>query len=96
MEDFDLMYMLKTPLFMGTPEKVVTEADTVELNADDVASQTLKNLLVARALTLQGNFDQLKAMFQALLQDSCQAASVQPLSMFVQYCAQNVSLNFLS
>ena len=63
MEDFDLMYMLKTPLFMGSPDKVIAEADTVELNADDIANQTLKSFLVARALTLQGNFDQLKAMF---------------------------------
>ncbi len=35
MEDFDLMYMLRTPLFMGTPSKVVAEAASVELNADD-------------------------------------------------------------
>lgn len=35
MEDFDLMYMLRTPLFMGTPGKVVAEAAGVELNSDD-------------------------------------------------------------
>ena len=38
MEDFDLMYMLKTPLFMGSPDKVIAEAETVELNPDDVAN----------------------------------------------------------
>jgi hypothetical protein len=60
MEDFDLMYMLKTPLFMGTPDKVISEADSVELNSDDQLNTTLKNLLIVRALTLENNFDSLK------------------------------------
>jgi hypothetical protein len=64
MEDFDLMYMLKTPLFMGTPEKVVQEADSVELNADDQVNHTLKNLLIVRALTVDNKFESLKAMLQ--------------------------------
>lgn len=60
MEDFDLMYMLKTPLFMGTPDKVISEADSVELNSDDQLNTTLKNLLIVRALTLENNLDSLK------------------------------------
>jgi hypothetical protein len=64
MEDFDLMYMLKTPLFMGTPEKVVQEADSVELNSDDQVNHTLKNLLIVRALTVDNKFDALKQMLQ--------------------------------
>jgi hypothetical protein len=35
MEDFDLMYMLKTPLFMGSASKVLEEAGQVEVNQDD-------------------------------------------------------------
>ena len=61
-QDFDLMYMLKTPLFMGTPVKVLEEAQSVSLDDDDQVNQTLKNLLVVRALTLENNFDQLKQL----------------------------------
>jgi hypothetical protein len=35
MEDFDLMYMLKTPLFIGSADKVVGEAESVDLNTED-------------------------------------------------------------
>lgn len=56
--------MLKTPLFMGTPEKVVQEADSVELNSDDQVNHTLKNLLIVRALTVDNKFDALKQMLQ--------------------------------
>jgi len=57
MEDFDLMYMLRTPLFMGSPEKVIQEADQVELSSDDQLNHTLKNLLIVRALTIDNTFD---------------------------------------
>jgi hypothetical protein len=40
MEDFDLMYMLKTPLFMGSAQQVVAESETLELNPDDAHNQT--------------------------------------------------------
>ena len=74
MEDFDLMYMLKTPLFMGAPDKVLSEADSVELNTDDQVNTTLKNFLIVRALTLEGNFDALKSMLQSLMaQDTPQS-----------------------
>lgn len=88
MEDFDLMYMLKTPLFMGTPDKVLSEADSVELNSDDQLNATLKNLLIVRALTLENNFDSLKLLLQSLMaSDTPQKSNVQPLSMIVQYFA---------
>lgn len=56
------MYMLRTPLFMGTPGKVVAEAAGVELNSDDHVNQTTKNLLLVRALTLENDFEGLKAL----------------------------------
>lgn len=88
------MYMLKTPLFMGTPDKVLTEANQVELNDDDQVNQTLKNFLIVRALTLENNFDALKQLLQQLMAgDTPQKANVQPLSMVIQYFAQNVSAN---
>jgi hypothetical protein len=67
MEEFDLMYMLKTPLFMGTADKVITEAESVDINADDQLNNTFKNLLIVRALTLEANFDALKQFLQSLM-----------------------------
>ena len=67
MEDFDLMYMLKTPLFMGQANKVLNESAQVELNQDDHVSLTLKNLLIVRALTVEENFEQLKSFLQSLM-----------------------------
>lgn len=32
MEDFDLLYMMKTPFFMGNYEKAISEGDQVEIN----------------------------------------------------------------
>ncbi len=68
MEDFDLMYMLKTPLFMGSAAQVITESETLELNADDAQNQTLKSLIVVRALSLDCQFEKLKAFLQNLMQ----------------------------
>jgi len=56
------MYMLKMPLFMGTPERVVSEAGQVDINDYDQVNQTLKNFLLVRALTLQNSFDALKTL----------------------------------
>ncbi len=67
MEDFDLMYMLKTPLFMGSASKVMEEAGQVELNDDDHVNLTLKNLLIVRALTIDSNFEALKSFLQSLM-----------------------------
>ncbi len=67
MEDFDLMYMLKTPLFMGSASKVMEEAGQVELNDDDHVNLTLKNLLLVRALTIDSNFEALKSFLQSLM-----------------------------
>ena len=67
MEDFDLMYMLKTPLFMGSASKVMEEAGQVELNDDDHVNLTLKNLLIVRALTVDSNFEALKSFLQSLM-----------------------------
>ena len=56
MEDFDILYMMKTPFFMGNYSKVVDESSSVELSYDDMKNQTLKNFLIVRALTAKGDF----------------------------------------
>ena len=61
------MYMLKTPLYMGSAAHVANEADQVEVNKEDEVNKTLKTLLIVRALTLDGKFDQLKGVIQSIL-----------------------------
>ncbi len=56
MEDFDLLYMMKTPFFMGKFEKVHDEGTQIEINADDQRNLTLKNLFLIRALTAKSDF----------------------------------------
>lgn len=35
MEDFDLLYMMKTPFYMGNYGKVQEEASQIEINSED-------------------------------------------------------------
>ena len=35
MEDFDILYMMKSPLYMGSLQKVVDEAHGVDINEED-------------------------------------------------------------
>lgn len=35
MEDFDILYMMKTPLYMGSLQKVIDEAQGVDINEED-------------------------------------------------------------
>jgi hypothetical protein len=35
MEDFDILYMMKTPFYLGDFEKTLVEANQLEINADD-------------------------------------------------------------
>ena len=60
MEDFDIFYMMKTPFFMGNFNKVLEEADQIEINQDDQRNIALKNLLLVRTLTSKTDFVQLK------------------------------------
>jgi hypothetical protein len=56
MEDFDILYMMKTPFFMGSFSQTISEADQIEVNAEDQRQLSLKNLLIVRALTARGDF----------------------------------------
>ena len=35
MEDFDLLYIMKTPFFMGNFDKVQQEGEQIEINEED-------------------------------------------------------------
>ena len=56
MEDFDLLYMMKTPFYMGNFQKVQEEASQIEINPDDQRAIALKNLFIVRALTAKNDF----------------------------------------
>ncbi len=56
MEDFDMLYMMKTPFYMGSFTKVPQEGLQVELSQEDQKNVTLKNLFIVRALTSVNDF----------------------------------------
>ena len=75
---------MKTPLFLGNLQKVVDEARGVDINEDDQANMTNKNLLIVRALTAMNEFDKLKAFMQSLIAgDTPQKANIQGFSILV-------------
>ena len=62
MEDFDILYLMKTPFFMGDTAKVPAEASQCDINQDDQANMTQKNLLLVRALTAMNDMNTLKTL----------------------------------
>ena len=52
-EDFDILYMVKTPFFLGSMEKAREECiqQAPEIQIDDYKNQQMKNLLFVRILT---------------------------------------------
>lgn len=91
MDDFDVLYMMKTPLFMGNPSKTIEEAASCEVSDEDTANLTLKNLLLVRALTGTGDIASLKQLIQGLVNHESQGANVQQFSMLIQSILANVS-----
>ena len=90
MDDFDILYMIKTPLFMGKAGSVMQEANQVEIHSEDAANQLQKNLLMIRAMTAAVDFNALKAFMQQLASGE-NKDQVQGFSVLVQYMAQKVS-----
>lgn len=87
MEDFDLLYMMKTPFFLGNFDKAIKEGDQIEINQDDQANEFHKNLLIVRSLTSKNNFPELKTFMQNLFTKPNQKAEVANLSVLVSYIA---------
>lgn len=69
MEDFDLMYMMKTPFFTGKLDQVIAEAASCEVSPDDQAASTLKNLYIVRTYTALAQIQNLKTFMSTLLQE---------------------------
>ena len=62
MEDFDILYLIKTPFYMGDNAKVPTEAQQCEVNEEDQLNTTNKNLILVRALTAMNDMEKLKVL----------------------------------
>jgi len=61
-EDFDILYMVKTPFFLGNLDKALEECQqqAAEIQPDDLKNTMMKNLLLIRILTSQCNFPKMK------------------------------------
>jgi len=70
MEDFDILYMVKTPFFLGSLGKVKEEADQIEINEEDTRNLSMRNFFLIRTLTEQNNFGELKQLMQGLVQEA--------------------------
>ena len=86
MEGFDILYMMKTPFFMGNTAAVMTEAAQCDVNEEDNANLTEKNLLLLRSFTVQNDIEGLKNMLQGLMQaEGAQKANAQGFTVLAQY-----------
>lgn len=56
MEDFDILYTMKTPFYLGDFDKALTESQNIEITSEDSRNQLLKNLYTVRALTAKSDF----------------------------------------
>ena len=91
MEGFDILYLMKTPFFMGNIKAVPVEANQCDVNEEDQANMTEKNLLLLRALTVLNDVEGLKALLQGLMSnESPQAANAQGFTILAQYLMQKV------
>jgi len=70
MEDFDVVYMMKTPFYLGDYEKAIQEAGQLEISPDDSVNQNIKDLFVVRALTAKSDLHGLKSFMEGLLKDT--------------------------
>ena len=90
--DFDVLQIMKTPFFMGDTAKVPIEAHQCDINEEDQANLTQKNLLLIRALTAMNEVDSLKTLIQGLMAgETPQKQNVQGFSILIQFFLSNVS-----
>ncbi len=59
--DFDILYQVKTPFFLGLPSKALSEANAVEIDKDDTNNQDLQILYKLRILHELNDTNSLKA-----------------------------------
>jgi hypothetical protein len=62
MEDFDLLYLLKTPFYLGNSNKALKEADDLDIDESDTKNDELKHFFLIRILSDLGDLPKLKAL----------------------------------
>ena len=67
MEGFDILYLMKTPFFMGKTDQVAQEASQCDVNEEDQENMTSKNLLLLRAFTVLNDIEGLKGLLSGLM-----------------------------
>lgn len=83
MEDFDLLYLLKTPFYLGNSSKALAEAEGLEIDESDAKNDELKNFFLIRILAELGELPKLKAMMTKIYEKH--APMVQLSGLMVQY-----------
>jgi len=68
-DDFDVLYMVKTPFFLGNTSQAFQECkqQEAELQPDDHNNISRKNLLLIRILTVQANFQKMKEQMHGMM-----------------------------
>lgn len=66
MEDFDLLYLIKTPFYMGDSTKAQKEAEDLEIDESDAKNEELKNFFLIRILLELGDLPKLKAFMSQI------------------------------
>lgn len=91
MDDFDILYGIKTPFYLGDFDKALSEADQLNISKEDSRNQLLRNLFIVRSLTAKSDFLNLKSFMTGLMQDSTKQGEVANHSLLAQFIAQRVS-----
>ena len=65
--DFDLLYSVKTPLFLGNVAQAANELSGIEIDAEDTKNQSLKAFYELRTLAAQGDMAALKSRMKELM-----------------------------
>lgn len=88
MEDFDLLYLMKTPFFLGSMNKVIEEGEKLELSEDDVSTTTGKTLLLIRTMAAKCDINNLKLIMTSSLEKPQTQSTSQNSSRLMQYIFQ--------
>ena len=65
--DFDILYSVKTPFFLGNLNQAQTEAASVEVDDSDSANTNLLEFYKLRILASQGNMEELKSSMKSMM-----------------------------
>lgn len=95
MDSIDLLYLMKTPFFLGSMNKVIEEGEKLEISDDDAANNAAKTLLLIRTMAAKNDIGNLKEVMTSSLEKPQTQSTSQNSSRLMQYIFQGVSFMFL-